>query len=221
MIKLSKRLQAVADLVDPGCYLADVGSDHAQLPVYLLQKGTVKWVQAIENKMGPYLRMKAALDGAGFASHVLCTLADGLDELSSEVSALTICGIGGLLTCQILEKNPHKLDNISSIILDPHRDLVAVRERVSSLGFHIIDETIVYEDKIYYSIIKWGRGAPSEPYSEDELLFGPILMHKKGDIYHDYIVDQRKKVNAILNGALPKDKREYYLNLYRRITAQL
>jgi tRNA (adenine22-N1)-methyltransferase len=221
MIKLSKRLQAVADLVDPDCYLADVGSDHAMLPIYLLQKGTVKWVQAIENKMAPYLRMKGNIEGAGFSSHVLCTLGDGLTSLSPEVTGLTICGIGGLLTCQILEKDPSKLQNIHSIILDPHRDLVAVRERVSQLHFHLIDETMVYEDKIYYSIMKWAPGDPVRPYSEDELLFGPFLMLKRGEIYKDYIKDQRQKVNVILNGGLPKDKREYYLNLYRRITAQL
>lgn len=222
MVKLPKRLQAVADLVPEGCYLADVGSDHAMLPIYLLQKGTVKWVQAIENKMEPYLRMKRNIEAAGLSSHVNCSLSDGLTALSSEVNAVSICGIGGLLTCDILEKDPRKLDYLQTIILDPHRDLRKVRERLSALHFHLSDEVMVYEAKVYYSIMKWERGDPLYPYDADDLDFGPVLRRKKSPVYLDYLTEQKAKVNKILNGpALPKDKREYYLDIYRRIAAQL
>lgn len=222
MIKLSKRLSAAASFVPKDCYLADVGSDHAMLPIFLLQKGTVKWVQAIENKIHPFVRMKGNIEGAGLSSHVKCTMADGLNELSENVDALSICGIGGLLTCEILERDPNKLLNIKTIILDPHRDLVAVRKRISQLGFHITDEKMVYEQKIYYSIMKWEVGAPKKPYNQDELLFGPVLLKKHDEVYLDYLGEERSKVNAILNGpALPKEKREHYLDLYRRISKQL
>jgi len=221
MNKLSKRLQAVADMVDSGSYLADVGSDHALLPIYLLQKGTVKWVQAIENKTEPFLRTKRNVEAAGLASHVHCSLSDGLTELSDEVDAVSICGIGGLLTCQILEKNPSRLGNVKTIILDPHRDLAAVRKRVSALGYRLIDEKMVYEQKIFYSVMKWRKGSADQPYGPDELAFGPILMEKRDETFLRYLGEQKEKISKILNRGLPKEKREYYLDLYRRIVKQL
>jgi len=221
MNKLSKRLQAVADMVDQDSYLADVGSDHAKLPIYLLQKGTVKWVQAIENKTEPFLRTKRNIEAAGLSSHVNCSLSDGLTELNREVDAVSICGIGGLLTCQILEKSPSQLSHVKTVILDPHRDLAAVRQRVSLLGYHLIDEKMVYEQRIYYSVMKWAQGPLTTPYGPDELAFGPILMKKRDEIFLRYLGEQKAKISKILDGNIPKEKRDHYLDLYRRIEKQL
>ena len=64
--KLSKRLLAIADMVDQGAYLADVGSDHALLPIHLVSTGKISWAQAIENKTGPFLHMQSAVTDAGY-----------------------------------------------------------------------------------------------------------------------------------------------------------
>lgn len=221
MTKLSKRLEEIASLIPEGSILADVGSDHALLPIALLERGKISYAQAIDNKMAPYLRMKRNVEESGYANKIMCSLSDGLDELSESVNVVAICGVGGLLTCDILEKNKEKLDHVEKIILDPHRDLHAVRERVSALGYHIEDETMVYDGKIYYSIMKWGKGAPRAPYSEDELDFGPIIMKKRQEVYLDYLKVQLAKVNDILNSPLPKQKREHYLEIYRRIKRQI
>ncbi|MBP5216343.1 MAG: SAM-dependent methyltransferase [Bacilli bacterium] len=221
MNKLSQRLEAIASFVPQGAYLADVGSDHALLPIALLERGVIPFAQAIDNKMAPYLRMKRNVEEAGWTNRVLCSLSSGLDDLSPNATAVAICGIGGLLTCDILEKGKEKLDAVETIILDPHRDLLAVRQRVSALGYHIEDEEMVYEGRIYYSIMKWKKGAPTLPYTEDELAFGPILLKKKPEIFLEYLKTQLGKINAILKDPLPKDKREHYLDLYRRIKAHL
>ena len=65
MKRLSARLQAIAEMVEPGSYLADVGSDHALLPIHLVESGKISWAMAIENKIGPYLHMTQAIDEAG------------------------------------------------------------------------------------------------------------------------------------------------------------
>lgn len=223
MIKIkSKRLIAIASLVDKDVYLADIGSDHALLPIYLFEKGQIKWCQAVENKSGPYLRMKAAIKEAGFDSYVDCSLSDGLDELNDDVNSIVIAGMGGLKTIEILEKNKDKLFHVDSIIVDPHRDIAKVRKHITALGYHIEEEKILLEDRIYYSIIKFRKGKPEKPYKEEDYLFGPINLAKREEIFIDWLNLQKKKVNSILNGpALDKEKREYYLQLYRYIAKAL
>ena len=219
--RLSSRLEEVAKMVPEGAYIADIGSDHAFLPISLIQRGKISYAQAVENKMGPFVRMKGNIEDAGLSSHIQCTLADGLDALSEEANTLTVCGIGGLLTCQILEKDPSKLIPIKTIICDPHRDLVAVRKRVTALGYYIADEAIVYENKIYYSIIRFEKGTPEVPYNARDLYFGPVNRKKKTPLYLEWIAATRKTVSAQLNKNLSKEKRDYYLKLYRALSTEL
>ena len=219
--RLSARLEAVAKLIPDGAYLADIGSDHAFLPIALVQRGKISYAQAVDNKMGPFLRMKANVEDAGLESRITLTNADGLDELVDGANCLSICGVGGLLTCQILEKHPEKLVNIRTIVCDPHKDLVAVRKRVSALGYHIAEETMVYENKIYYAIIRFDKGERARPYDAMDLYFGPIARKERSQVYLDWIEENRKIVSSHLKKNLPPEKREHYLKLYRALAKQL
>ena len=219
--KLSKRLLAIAEMVDPGAYLADVGSDHALLPIHLVSTGKISWAQAIENKTGPFLHMQSAVTDAGLSSHIGCSKSDGISSLYDGVDEIAICGMGGLLSCDILEAHPEKLACIKAIIMDPHRDLIAVRKRVTALGFHIADETMVNEDKVFYSIIKFVKGKPTTPYTNLDLSFGPVLRKKRGETYERWIALQLKKTNLLLNQPLSKEAREHYLAVYRALRDEL
>ena len=220
-VRLSKRLLAVANFVEPHSFLADVGSDHAHLPIYLVQTNKIDYAQAIENKVGPFIRMKTNIESAGLSSKIFVSKSDGISEIMDDVDTLSLCGLGGVLTYQILSSHLDKLDNIQTIIVDPHRDLKLVREKISSLGFYIDDETMIYEDKIYYSIVKFKRGHLAKPYSQKELLLGPKLLEKKEPIFLEWLELQRKKVSDLLNKGLSKEKREQALALYRIIASSL
>lgn len=220
--RLSARLSAVAALVPAGAYLADVGSDHAWLPIFLVESGRIEWAMAIDNKMGPYLRMKTNVEQSKAANHIRCSQSDGISAIGPEVDTLALCGMGGLLSCSILEAHPEKLQNIQTILMDPHRDLVAVRKRVSELGFHIDAETMVFEDKVFYTIMRFTRPAPRVPYTTNELAFGPVLMKRGDPVYVDWLLVQKAKLSKLLNMPnLPKEKREGYLATYRAVSMQL
>ena len=220
--KLSQRLKTVASMVPKGAYLADVGSDHAWLPIHLIESGKIDWAMAIDNKMGPFLRMRENVSHSPKAANrIVCSRSDGISEIADSVNTLTICGVGGLLACQMLESHPEKLVNISTIIIDPHRDLVAVRKRVCELGYHIADEEMVYEDHVFYSIIRFAKGAPEIPYTNNELAFGPVLMRKGGGNYSAWLLAQKEKLKKILNGDIPKEKRDFYLKTYRAVSIEL
>ena len=113
------------------------------------------------------------------------------------------------------------LQNIQSIVLDPHRDLEAVRRRVTALGYYIDDERMVYEDKIYYSIIRFKKGKPSRPYALADYLFGPILRKRRDEVFLEWLEAQLKKINAILNKNLGKEARSKYLALYRLVRDEI
>lgn len=220
--KLSQRLKTVTAMVPKGAYLADIGSDHAWLPIHLIESGKIDWAMAIDNKMGPFLRMRENVaKSPKAANRVVCSRSDGISEIADSVNTLTICGVGGLLACQMLESHPEKLINISTIIIDPHRDLVAVRKRVCELGYHIADEEMVYEDHVFYSIIRFVKGFPEIPYTNNELAFGPVLMKKGGSNYFAWLSAQKEKLKKILNGDLPKEKRDFYLKTYRAVSIEL
>ncbi len=221
--RLSKRLRTIADMVPAGAYLADVGSDHAWLPIFLVESGKISWAMAIDNKMGPFLRMKENVSRSPMANHILCSHSDGISQLGDSVDTVALCGIGGLLACEILEAHPEKLRGVSTIIVDPHRDLIAVRKRVSELGFRIEDERMVFEDRTYYTIIRFVRGAPAQPYTNNELAFGPILMKQVDNpTVTEWLLAQRYKLNKLLNTeSLSKQKRDVYSAMYRAVMGQL
>lgn len=221
MKRLSARLQAIADMVEPSSYLADVGSDHALLPIHLVESGKISWAMAIENKIGPFLHMTQAIDEAGLNGRISASKSDGISVLRDGVDTLAICGMGGLLSCDILERNKENLEQIKTIILDPHRDLEAVRRRVAALGFHIDDETMVYEDRIYYTIIRFKKGLPTTPYSVADCLFGPVLRKKRGEIFIRWLENQKKTLSGLLDKNLGKEARERYLFLYRLVRDEI
>lgn len=223
MRKLSKRLQAAYDFIPSGSVVADVGADHAQLTLALLESGKVAWAQAIENKVGPFIRMKANIDRSPFASHIDCSQSDGLDELSLNVNCLALLGMGGKLIGEILERGKEKLDLIDTIVLDPHKDLVYIREKLVELGFRIEDEEMVLESGVFYTIIKAVKGKPRKPYTKAELAFGPILLQKKGPVFLSFCEENLKAVGKNLDKGLSEERRRKYLNLYhllKRIIAE-
>ena len=209
-------------MVPKGAYLADIGSDHAWLPIHLVETGKIDFAMAIDNKLGPFMRMKDNVAHSKAANRIVCSHSDGITAIGDSVDALAICGLGGLLSCEILEAHPEKLGNIQTIIMDPHRDLIAVRRRVSELGFHIEDEEMVHEDRTYYTIIRFVRGAPKVPYTPNQLAFGPVLMEKKSAIYVEWLHAQKAKISKLLNTPnLPQARRESYLATYRAVSAQI
>ena len=208
--RLSARLSLIAKLVPQGCFLADVGSDHAWLPIYLVENGKIEWAMAIDNKVGPFLRMKENVDASEAKNRIICSRSDGIEAITDNVDALALCGIGGLLSCDILEAHPEKLKRIETIIMDPHRDLIAVRKRVSALGFHLEDEAMIKEDGIYYTVLKFVKGSPERPYTPQELALGPILLTKDDPTHVEWLQEQKSKIEDLLKKDLSKEKREAY-----------
>lgn len=177
--KLSERLAKVASYVPTGAVVADIGSDHAYLPCYLIHEGVAVRAIAGEVVKGPYESAVKQVRQEGLTDKVTVRLADGLAAVTAAdmVDTVTIAGMGGPLIASILTKNPESLTHVTRLILQPNIHAMAIRQWAVAHQFAILEEAILEEDDKIYEILVLQRG--DMKLTEAELLFGPHLMQAK------------------------------------------
>ncbi|SDW87985.1 tRNA (adenine22-N1)-methyltransferase [Paenibacillus sp. CF384] len=156
MIKLSKRLQQIADLVSAQARIADIGSDHALLPVYLLQSGKCPSAIAGELNTGPFQAAKKQVAEAGLTKKIEVRQGDGLAVLApGEADTVTIAGMGGSLMADILEagRQAGKLVGVRELVLQPNVGEEIVRKWLVQHGYVLQDEMILEEDGRIYEVL--------------------------------------------------------------------
>jgi tRNA (adenine22-N1)-methyltransferase len=155
MVKLSKRLQAVADLVTGGNCICDVGTDHAYIPIYLVQNHRIPKALAMDVNKGPLLRAMEHIAEEQMDNYIVTRQSDGLKQLQSgEADSVIIAGMGGGLVIRILEESFAKLEAVKELILQPQSDIEQVRRFIEAKGFEIIQNDIVFEDGKYYFMFR-------------------------------------------------------------------
>ncbi|MFS0575246.1 tRNA (adenine(22)-N(1))-methyltransferase TrmK [Sporosarcina sp. 179-K 3D1 HS] len=180
---LSDRLASVASFVPTGTVVADIGSDHAYLPCYLVKSNKVSRAIAGEVVKGPYESAVRNVQREGLAESITVRMANGLDAVHEEdgVDVITIAGMGGPLIVSILENGKGKLASVSRIITQPNINAKVIREWAVSNGWFIVDEAILKEDGKIYEVLVLERGHAA--YDELELLVGPFLLDRKTDVF--------------------------------------
>jgi tRNA (adenine22-N1)-methyltransferase len=136
IVKLDARLAACAALVRRGKSVADIGSDHARLPVFLWQSG---WTDIIASdiKSGPLEFAKKTIEKFG-AEGVKLVLSDGFENLPPRDDVI-IAGMGGETIAEILADCKHK-DAQTRFILQPMTKQDRLRNNLDAMGFEIIGE---------------------------------------------------------------------------------
>ncbi len=181
--KLSKRLEAVASFVPTGAVLADIGSDHAYLPCYLVHKEVISRAIAGEVVKGPYESAVRQVRTEGLTENITVRLADGLAAVhpDDKVDTVTIAGMGGPLIVSILEKHPEALENVTRLVLQPNIHAKVIREWALQNGWAILNEEILEEDGKVYEILVLQRG--EETLTEAEILLGKQLIAAKSEVF--------------------------------------
>ncbi len=188
-MKISKRLEAIADFIPTDSKVIDVGCDHALLDIYLAQEKNCECIASDINKN--------ALDQAKYnisrfhVKKVTTVLTDGLEGiLINPTDIVVISGMGTLTIKEILEGR-----NLSDrMIISTHTDFEDLRKYMVSLGYKIQDEKYVEEKKKYYIIMDFVKGEAN--YNDEDYKFGPILKHniKFLQTEQDKILDIMKKI---------------------------
>ncbi|MFB1080643.1 tRNA (adenine(22)-N(1))-methyltransferase TrmK [Jeotgalibacillus sp. JSM ZJ347] len=178
--QLSQRLKAVADFVKDGETVADIGSDHAYLPCYLVKAQKIHKAIAGEVVEGPYQSAVKQVKQDELTEQIDVRKGNGLSVLSpGEVTTVTIAGMGGPLISEILENGKDRLEGVKKLILQPNISAVSIRHWLLENGWQIKDEKILEEDRKIYEVILAERSTVRQPLSQQELLLGPILLKEK------------------------------------------
>lgn len=167
-MKLSARLQHIADRLPAGSRVADIGSDHALLPVYAVQSGRASFAVAGEVNDGPMEAAKRQVAEAGAADRVSVRKGDGLAVIApGEVDVVTIAGMGGALIASILEEGKEKLKGVNRLILQPNVGEDVVRSWLFWNGWYLSEEIILEEDGKIYEILTADAVADVEEKNEE------------------------------------------------------
>lgn len=157
-VKLSARMSALAALVTPGVRLADVGTDHGYIPVFLCQIGKIPSAIAMDVNGGPLQRAEAHVAEFGLGDRIKTRLSDGLEKLEpGEADCVLIAGMGGALIQRILSEGEAVLGSVEELILQPQSEVPQTRRFLREHGYRIVDEDMVEEDGKFYFLMKAHR----------------------------------------------------------------
>ena len=196
---LSERLRLVASFTETGTVLADIGSDHAYLPCWLIQNGRISRAIAGEVVKGPFESAKRNVAKEGLTDQITVRLANGLQAILPEdgVETVTIAGMGGSLIASILKSDSKRLSGVKRIIVQPNIHAMAIREWAVDNSWMIVEETILKEDNKIYEILVLERGEQS--YTSEELLMGPILLQQRSAVFQEKWQGELKEIERVIN----------------------
>ena len=215
---ISKRLELVASFVPQGAILLDVGSDHAYLPIELIERGQIESAIAGEVVEGPYQSAVKNVEAHGLKEKIQVRLANGLAafEEADQVSVITIAGMGGRLIARILEEGLDKLANVERLILQPNNREDDLRIWLQDHGFEIVAENILEEAGKFYEILVVEAGQMK--LSSSDVRFGPFLSKEVSPVFVQKWQKEAEKLEFAL-GQIPERNLEERQVLVDKIQA--
>lgn len=204
---LSVRMQAVASMVSPGLKVADIGTDHAYIPIYLVSEGISPSALAMDLRDGPLLSAEKNIAEHGLSSIIKTRLSDGMDALREyEAESVIISGMGGMLMVDILKRGLNKHPEIREYVLQPQSDIDVLRRFIYDNGLLIVDERMLFESGKYYTLMK-AVAAASVPgvdaviyRDEADFAYGKILIDRADEVLREYLIMRREKLEEICKG---------------------
>lgn len=198
-MKLSKRLQTIADFVKKDAVVADIGTDHAHIPIYLIKNNIISKAYACDINKGPLEKAKENINYYG-VKNIELRLSNGLEKLKTdEADTVIIAGMGGELITDILEKGRRFFESKRKFILSPHTKIDEVRKFLLSNGFEITKEDMCIDEGKFYTVMEAKYTENKEMYSEAELLYGKYLIENKHPVLLRFLKKEEEKYISILS----------------------
>ena len=200
----SLRIQRIANMIHAGMVLADIGTDHAFLPILAIKEKKVQKAYACDIAKGPLEVAKKNIQAEGLDNNITTILSNGLDAVPMDTDVVVIAGMGFFTARDILEKaGQQRLQHLKQIIVEVNRKPQLLRTWISMNHYTIIDEQIIHDRDFYYVAISFTTEYHQD-YSDQQLLCGPILMHTQTQEYQDYCDHEISFIDAILS-KYPRD----------------
>ena len=194
---ISKRLEQVAGLVTHDV-IADIGTDHGYVPIYLYKKGKIRKAYACDVRKGPLEKCRQNIKLHGAEGVIETRLGSGLMPLlPGEAETAIMAGMGGMLIVHILEDSPAVAESLQELVLSPQRDFGEVRKYLHKIGFAIREEHMLKEDGKPYVLMRCEKG--EEKYSREiEYLYGKLLLEKKEPVLKELLLHEEGKYSRLL-----------------------
>ncbi len=194
-LKLTPRLQAVADKIAPGAAVADVGTDHGYIPAYLAQSGAARRIIAADVREGPLLRARETAYAYGVADQIDFRLTDGLDGIvRADADTVVLAGLGGETMLAILSNAPWTREDDVTLVLQPQTKLDELSAYLTESSFGLFDAQLVLDDGRLYTVFSAGTAA-AEPF--DPLV---ALLRRRDVLLPVYVNEQIVKYQRALDG---------------------
>lgn len=180
-VRLTPRLQAIADQVAPGARLADIGTDHAYLPIWLILRGRAAAVVASDIRSGPLARAAENTARYGCAEKISLRLGAGLEQVKpEECGVISIAGMGGETIAEILEAAPWTAAGEHLLLLQPMTMMGHLRRWLWANGYAIERETLCREEHRYYVVLTVRGGAGRREVPLGACCVSPALLRAEG-----------------------------------------
>lgn len=215
--KLSNRLKNVAELINKGNVVADIGTDHGYLPVYIVKENISDRVIAMDVRKGPLQKAKENVAAYKVKENVETRLSDGLFALSeNEAQTITICGMGGELIQSILDRGMDKFDENTQLILSPQSEIKEFRQYLYINGYDIRNECMLKEEGQFYVIFdcrkkktETKRCLPlADLETEVAFRFGRSLLEQKNEALYEYLLKERRNNEKVLGVVKALEKKD-------------
>ena len=200
-MKLTDRLLKIASLVSDGKKIADIGTDHGYIPVYLLKEGKVPFAVLADVNKGPLDNAHKEVIQNNLLDKVDLRLGSGIEILEiGEVEEVIIAGMGGILISELLEAKKEVAHNVEKLILQPMQAQEELRYYLLNNGYEILEEVLVREVFRIYEIIV-AKYTGKNTIIEDEIYYevGIKLLENKDSLFNDFIEKKIKTYSSIVN----------------------
>lgn len=207
--KLSERLKKVAHLINKGNTVADIGTDHGYLPIYIIKQNISSHVIGMDLRKGPLQKAQDNIMLFNVKDNVELRLSDGLDKLAcGEADTVTICGMGGKLIQSILTKGKDKLNSDTQIIVSPQSEIEEFREFLQKQGFVTVSEYMLKEEGQFYLIIDCRINNKATCINEDicdeiqrrtYYKYGKQLLKEKNQCLYEYLLKEKQLNESVYN----------------------
>ncbi|MCC3668005.1 MULTISPECIES: tRNA (adenine(22)-N(1))-methyltransferase [Terrisporobacter] len=206
-MKLTNRLLKIASLVSENKRLADIGTDHGYIPVYLLNEGKINFAILADINKGPLENARSEVKRNKLEDKVDLRLGSGIEVLKKgEVDEVIIAGMGGILIGELLEANKEVAHSVDKLILQPMQAQEELRQYLLNNGYEILDECLEKEDFRIYEIIV-AKYTGKNTHLEDNIYYeiGKKLIENKDELLVEFVENKIKKYNNIISKLGNKD----------------
>lgn len=213
-MELSIRLKAIASMVDKCNCVADIGTDHGYIPIYLLKNNICKRAIASDINSGPVEKAKFNIRCENLEGKIKCKMGPGLTTIVPfEADGIVIAGMGGNLIRDIILENENIFKELDFSVLQPVQNPEILRKFIYDNGYKIIDEDLCIDENKFYEIIKVKYD--NKPRNVESIYYeiSKNLLDKKHPLIAKYI---QYKINSY-SKALSNIKENSYLSNLRKI----